>query len=41
MTEEEKDITLPLVKDIMEKAIDIGIEFKVDGGYGHTWYDAK
>ena len=39
--EEEKDITLPLVKDIMENALDIGIDFKVDGGYGRTWYDAK
>lgn len=37
----EKDIILPLVKDIMEHAIDLPVKLEVDGGYGRTWYDAK
>lgn len=38
---DEKDIVLPLVKDIMEHAITLEVELEVDGGYGRTWYDAK
>lgn len=38
---EEKDIVLPLVKDIMEHAMDLPVKLEVDGGFGHTWYDAK
>jgi len=39
--EKEKDIVLPLIKDIMEHALDLAVNLEVDGGYGHTWYDAK
>lgn len=38
---EEKDIVYPLVKDIMEHAIELKTKLEVDGGFGHTWYDAK
>lgn len=38
---DEKDIVLPLVKDIMEHAMDLPVKLEVDGGFGHTWYDAK
>ena len=38
---EEKDIVYPLVKDIMEHALKLDVNLEVDGGYGHTWYDAK
>ena len=30
-----------LVKDIMENAMDLDVELKVDGGFGRTWYDCK
>ncbi len=39
--EEEKDIVLPLIKDIMEHALKLDVKLEVDGGFGHTWYDAK
>ena len=38
---EEKEEIYQLIKDTMEHAIDIDVELKVDGGFGHTWYDAK
>ena len=38
---EEKGIVLPLVKDIMEHALELDVRLEVDGGYGHTWYDCK
>lgn len=38
---EEKDIVLPLVKQIMENAIKLDVKLEVDGGYGRTWFDAK
>ena len=38
---EEKDIVYPLVKSIMENAMDLPTKLEVDGGFGHTWYDAK
>lgn len=38
---EEKDIVFNLVKDIMEHALDLPTKLEVDGGFGHTWYDAK
>lgn len=38
---EEKDIILPLVKDIMENALELDVKLLVDGGYGRTWYDCK
>lgn len=38
---EEKGIVLPLVKDIMEHAMDLPVKLEVDGGFGHTWYDTK
>ena len=39
--EDEKEIVLPLIKDIMEHAMDLDVNLEVDGGFGHTWYDAK
>ena len=39
--EEEKEIVLPLIKEIMEHALDLDVKLEVDGGFGHTWYDAK
>ena len=39
--DKEKDIVLPLVKNIMENALELDVNLEVDGGYGHTWYDAK
>ena len=38
---EEKEIVYTLVKDIMEHAMDLPTKLEVDGGFGHTWYDAK
>lgn len=38
---EEKDVVFNLVKDVMEHALDIGIELEVDGGFGEDWYSAK
>ena len=38
---EEKDTVFNLVKDIMEHALDLPTKLEVDGGFGHTWYDAK
>ena len=38
---EEKEIVLPLIKEIMEHALDLDVKLEVDGGFGHTWYDAK
>ena len=38
---DEKDIVLPLIKDIMEHALELDVKLEVDGGFGHTWYDAK
>lgn len=39
--EDEKDITLSLVKEIMENALELDVKLEVDGGYGRTWYDSK
>ena len=38
---EEKEIVYPLIKDIMEHAMKLDTKLEVDGGFGHTWYDAK
>ena len=38
---DEKDIVYNLVKDIMEHAMELPTKLEVDGGFGHTWYDAK
>ncbi len=38
---DEKDVVYPLVKDIMEHAMDLPTKLEVDGGFGHTWYDCK
>ena len=38
---EEKEIVYNLVKDVMEHAMDLPTKLEVDGGFGHTWYDAK
>ena len=39
--EDEKDKVLPLIKSIMENALDLDVKLEVDGGYGRTWYDCK
>lgn len=39
--ENEKEIVYPLVKDIMEHALDLEVNLEVDGGFGRSWYDAK
>ncbi len=39
--ENEKEIVYPLVKDIMEHALDLEVDLEVDGGFGRSWYDAK
>ena len=39
--EEEKEIVLPLVKDIMENALKLDVKLEVNGGYGRSWYDCK
>lgn len=39
--EDEKDKVYSLVKNIMEHAMDLPTKLEVDGGFGHTWYDAK
>ena len=38
---EEKEIVYPLIKSIMENALDLEVKLEVDGGYGRTWYDCK
>ena len=38
---DEKDVVYKLVKDIMEHAMELPTKLEVDGGFGHTWYDAK
>ena len=38
---DEKEIVYNLVKDVMEHAMDLPTKLEVDGGFGHTWYDAK
>lgn len=37
----EKEIVLPLVKEIMENALKLDVKLEVSGGYGHSWYDCK
>ena len=32
---------IPVIKDIMENAIDIDVPLKVDAGYGTDWYEVK
>ncbi len=39
--EEEKEIVYPLVKDIMENALQLNVKLEADGGYGRTFYDCK
>lgn len=38
---DEKEVILPLVKQIMEHAFNLDVNLSVDGGYGRSWYDAK
>lgn len=38
---EEQDIILPLIKEIMEHAIEIQVKLIVEGTIAKTWYDAK
>ena len=37
----EKDVVLPLIKDIMEDALNLSVPLVVDGGFGLNWYEAK
>ncbi|HMM00708.1 MAG TPA: DNA polymerase I [Bacilli bacterium] len=37
----EKGIVDQAIREIMEQAIALDVPLKVDGHYGHTWYDAK
>lgn len=39
--ESEVDAFIPVIKDIMENAIDIDVPLKVDAGYGTDWYEVK
>lgn len=39
--EDEKDDVLKLVKNIMENCVKLDTKLEADGGYAHTWYDAK
>jgi len=39
--EDEKDKVLPIIKEIMENALELEVKLEVDGGYGRTWYDCK
>ena len=38
---EEKESFYKLAKETMEHIVDMGVNLEVDGGYGHSWYDAK
>ena len=37
----EVEAFIPVIKDIMENAIDIDVPLKVDAGYGTDWYEVK
>ena len=39
--DEEKEIIYPLVKNIMENALELNVKLEVDGGYGRSFYDCK
>ena len=39
--DEEKEIVYPLVKNIMENALELNVKLEVDGGYGRSFYDCK
>lgn len=39
--ESEVEAFIPVIKDIMENAIDIDVPLKVDAGYGTDWYEVK
>lgn len=39
--ENEVEAFIPVIKDIMENAIDIDVPLKVDAGYGTDWYEVK
>ncbi|HBV22189.1 MAG TPA: DNA polymerase I [Jeotgalicoccus sp.] len=39
--ENEVEAFIPVIKDIMEQAIDIDVPLKVDAGYGTDWYEVK
>lgn len=38
---DEVEAFIPVIKDIMENAIDIDVPLKVDAGYGTDWYEVK
>ncbi|MCD8209795.1 MAG: DNA polymerase I [Coprobacillus sp.] len=37
----EKEIVLPLLKDIMSNALKLNVPLEVNGGFGKDWYEAK
>lgn len=39
--EAEVEAFIPIIKDIMENAIEINVPLKVDAGYGTDWYEVK
>ena len=39
--ESEVEAFIPVIRDIMENAIDIDVPLKVDAGYGTDWYEVK
>lgn len=38
---DEVEDFIPVIRDIMENALDIGVPLKVDYGYGSDWYQVK
>ncbi|NLB49387.1 MAG: hypothetical protein GX807_01015, partial [Erysipelotrichia bacterium] len=38
---EEKEKVYPLIKNIMEHALDLKAGLEIDGGFAKDWYDAK
>lgn len=41
LPKEEVPTLLPLLKSIMETAVELKVPLVADGGYGHSWYEAK
>ena len=39
--EDQVEAFIPIITEIMEDALDIGVPLKVDAGYGKDWYEVK
>lgn len=39
--EDQVEAFIPVITEIMEDALDIGVPLKVDAGYGKDWYEVK